>query len=329
MKYVCAAVVLVVAPALAVAQTATDASPSNATFRAAVDMVALTVTVTDTDQHPVSGLNTSHFVVLEDGVEQPLSFVAASEVPLDLTLLVDASASMTDKMGLAREAVRGLARALRPDDRVSVVEFRDGLVQRQAMTSDRRLVDVALDRMTPEGGTALYTALYVALSGLRPPAAGHPDVRRQCIVVLSDGEDTSSLVGFEDVLEKARRRGVTVYAVALRSGAALVIARNRPDRLKALEEADFMMRSLARETGGQAFFPSSAEELGGIYAAISTELGQQYAIGYTPRNTARDGAWRRVLVRVPSHPRARLRTRTGYFAEPPRIVYAAGRAGAQ
>ena len=328
MKYVCAALAVLLAPASGAAQPSSPAptsSAGHATFRAATDLVALTVSVTGADRQPVGDLDASDFVVLEDGVEQPVSFVSVSEVPLDLVLLVDASSSMRDKIGMAREAVKGLTHVLRPGDRVGLVEFRDRLVQRQPLTENREAVHAALDRMTTQGGTALYNALYVSLSGLEKPAVRASRIRRQCIVVLSDGEDTSSLIGYEEVLEQARRRGVTVYAVALRSPAKVALARGRPGEMKALMEADYALRTLARDTGGQAFFPTDATELGTIYAVISTELGQQYAIGYTPHNTTRDGAWRRVLVRIPSHPNARLRTRAGYFAEPPRVVAAGGR----
>jgi Ca-activated chloride channel family protein len=293
----------------------THAAVPDGTFRAETELVALTVTVTDSRQQPIGNLTAADFVVLDEGVQQPVTFFAVGEVPLDLTLLVDASSSMRDKMDVAREAVRGLARKLRPDDRVSVVEFRDAVVERQEMTQDRKAVEAALDQMTAQGGTALYNALYVALTGVKEGTGPDGRVRRQSIVVLSDGEDTSSLVGYEDVLEKARRRGATIYSVSLRSPVSLGLARGRPDGLKALTEADYVMRSLARETGGQCFFPVETKELKAIYAAISTELGQQYAIGFTPRSGTRDGGWRRLNVRVPSHPEARLRTRSGYFAE--------------
>ena len=320
MKYLCVMAAGLLVPGAAAAQY---------TFRASTDLVALTVTVTDSSQQHVPGLAASDFVVLEDGVEQPVSFVSVSELPLDLTLLVDASASMREKLDTAREAVRGLTRSLRPGDRASVIEFQGGLVQRQPLTSDRATVEAALDRMTAAGGTALYTALYVALAGLDKPASLPQNLRRQCVVVLSDGEDTSSLLRYEDVLEQARRRMVTVYTVGLRSPVKLQLARNRPDDAKALAEAEYAMRALARETGGQSFFPLSVAELHGIYSAISTELGQQYAIGYTSRNTRRDGAWRRVMVRVPSRPSARLRTRAGYFAEPVHMVRSAASAAAR
>jgi Ca-activated chloride channel homolog len=302
-------------PSLAFAQVPTPlahASVPDAVFRSATELVALTVTVTDSRQHPITGLAATDFVVLEDGVPQDVSFFAAGEVPLDVTLLVDTSASMRDKLDTARAAVKGLTHTLRPIDRVSVIEFRDSVVQRQAMTEDRAAVESALNAMTAQGGTALYNAMYVALSGFKDRVTVDGQVRRQTIVVLSDGRDTRSLIGYEDVLEQARRRGVMVYVVALRSTNpnARIHGADSVD-----DEEDFAMRSLARETGGQCFFASEAQELARIYRAISSELGQQYALGYAPRNRTTDGAWRRVLVRLPAHPHARPRTRSGYFAQ--------------
>ena len=307
-------------PLTALAQARPSTEAPGATFRASTEIVALNVTVTDGREQHVPGLVVDDFVVLEDGVEQPVAYFAVSQAPLDLTLLVDASASMVDKIDIARVAVRGLTSRLRPGDRAALIEFRDRVVHLQTMTEDRDAVERALDAITPQGDTALYNALYIALSRATSAAAALPRaaeaVRRQVLVVLSDGEDTSSLIGYEDVLECARRRGVTIYVVALRPTESLTALRARLNGRRSLAETDYAMRMLARETGGQSFFPSAVAELQAIYLGIAAELGQQYAIGYTPRDSARDGEWRRVQVRVPTHPGARPRTRSGYFAEP-------------
>lgn len=312
--------VLCLVPLAASAQPRVTAETPAATFRASTEIVALNVTVTDARNQHLPGLLVDDFVVLENGVEQPVAYFAVSQAPLDLTLLVDASASMIDKMDIAREAVRGLTRRLRPGDRATLIEFRDRVVHLQAMTEDRDAVDRALDAITPHGDTALYNALYIALSRATSASAALPraaePVRRQVLVVLSDGEDTSSLIGYEDVLECARRRGVTIYVVALRPTESMTALRARQNGRRSLAETDYAMRVLARETGGQSFFPSAAAELQTIYLGIATELGQQYAIGYTPRDSTRDGEWRRVQVSVPTRPGVRLRTRSGYFAEP-------------
>jgi Ca-activated chloride channel family protein len=130
-------------------------------------------------------------------------------------------------------------------------------------------------------------------------------IRREAIVVLSDGEDTSSLVSFDEVLELAKRSETAIYAIGLRS--------RDLDRTRGFNEADFVLRQLSQETGGRAFFARQASELSGIYGQIADELSSQYTIGYTSGNPKRDGAWRRVLVRV-LEPNVTARTKQGYYA---------------
>jgi len=311
-KHVVIAAALLAAAPYTAAQTPAGADSTPApTFRAQADLVALAVTVVDERDDHLSGLALSDFVVMEDGIEQPLSYFAASAVPVDITLLVDASASMGDKMAVVREAVHGLTGALRPGDRAAVVEFRTTTTERQAMTGDQAAIDAAMSRLTGNGDTAMYTALYVTLSGMRTSSRGG-DVRRQAVVVLSDGDDTASLVGYEDVLEKARRRGVAIYAVSLQSP----VSRGRLRRAGSAPATDGerALGVLARETGGVAFFPGELRQLPEVYRVIAQELGRQYMVGYTPREPSREGGWRSVKVRLPAYPRATVRARSGYYA---------------
>ena len=137
------------------------------------------------------------------------------------------------------------------------------------------------------------------------------EIRRQAIVVLSDGEDTSSLLPFEEVLDLAKRSETAIYAIGLRS------ADGPGTTSKGFKEAEFVLRQFAQETGGRAFFPSQMSELAAIYGQISDELSSQYTVGYTSRNGRRDGSWRRVVVRV-ARPNLTARTKLGYFAPTPR-----------
>ena len=105
--------------------------------------------------------------------------------------------------------------------------------------------------------------------------------------MLSDGEDTSSLLPFEEVLDLAKRSETAIYAIGLRSSEAGSSAS------QGFKEAEFVLRQFAQETGGRAFFPNQVAELAGIYGQISDELSSQYTVGYTSRNRKRDGAWRR------------------------------------
>ena len=129
-------------------------------------------------------------------------------------------------------------------------------------------------------------------------------VRR--VVVLSDGEDTSSLVGFDEVLEQAKRSETAIYSIGLRS-------RDGRRSRRGFQEADFVLRQLSRETGGLAFFPEGVGDLVSIYEQISEELSNQYTLGYTSNNPRRDGMWRRIVVRV-TRRSVTARTKQGYYA---------------
>ena len=123
--------------------------------------------------------------------------------------------------------------------------------------------------------------------------------------MLSDGEDTSSLVSYEEVLDLAKRSETAIYSIGLQPRDA--------NQSKGFREAEFALRQFAQETGGRAFFPSRAEELRDVYGQIADELSSQYSIGYTSKNTRRDGGWRRIVVQV-ARPNAVARTKRGYYA---------------
>jgi len=283
--------------------------PPSATFRSGTSLVALNVIVTDTDQHYATGLRAEDFEVYEDGVRQPVEFFAAAEVPLDLILLIDASSSMSDKLEAVHKAANGFIETMRDGDRAAVVSFADGVKVLQPLTGDRERVRHAVESTGARGATALHNAVYVALKEFGRPAAGGADVRRQAIAVLSDGEDTSSLLSFDDVLDLAKRSGVSIYTIGLKDDLA---GRSTPSR-RYFSQADFALKQLASETGAVPFFPESVHDLAKVYDAIATELASQYSIGYVPRNVREDGKYRRVVVRVTDRPELKPRTRTGYF----------------
>jgi Ca-activated chloride channel homolog len=304
--------IVTVASALSPAAAQTPTSEPQAIFRSGTELVALNVTVTDPQQNYVGGLSAGDFAVFEDGVKQDLTYFASSDIPIDLILLMDSSSSMRDKMDIAREAARGFLRTMRPQDRAAVVAFNQGVKVLQPLTGDRPQLEAALAASEASGATALHNAIYVALREFGRSARQAGDVRRQAIAVFSDGEDTASLISFDDVLDQARRSGVNVYAISLQSRATL--SRNANGR-RYFSQSEYAMKTLAQDTGGQAFFPERIQELSGVYGRIATELGAQYSIAYAPKNGRQDGRFRRVVVQIVSHPEARPRTRLGYFAE--------------
>ena len=286
-----------------------------AVFRTGTNLVSLNVTVVDPQKQYVSGLTQQDFAVYEDGVQQQLRFFESRQVPMDLILLIDISSSMRDKITVVHDAAVGFLKSMKEGDRGAVVAFNDKVDVLQALTSDGAALEQAIRGTTAKGSTSLNNALYIALKQFGRSAAGDGDLRRQAIAVLSDGEDTSSLISFEDVLSLARKTGVSIYTIGLHS--KYQNGRNgAPPTPRYFSSADFSMKSLAQETGGQAFFPMEVAELKGIYATIARELASQYSLAYSPANPRSDGRYRRIVVRVAARPDLQLRTRSGYTAEP-------------
>jgi Ca-activated chloride channel homolog len=275
-------------------------------FQSAVEVIRVSVSVTDEKDHYVSGLSEGAFALFEDGVRQDLSFFAGDAMPLSVALLVDCSASMEQKIRVAQEAGARFLRALRPGDLAEVVQFNDRVQVLQDWSGDQRALESALRSTRPSGATVLNNALYVTLKELR--TQGGPDApRRRAIVLLSDGEDTASLATEDQVLELARQAGIAVYAISLRS--PMPLAREGEGQYR----AKYFLTVLARDTGGQVFFPDRVSDLDSVYTRIAADLRSQYTLGYVSSNAARDGRWRRILVRTPQNGALRSRHKLGYY----------------
>jgi Ca-activated chloride channel homolog len=276
-------------------------------FKAGVEVVSLNVTTVDGTGHFVTDLPKESFNVYEDGQPQEIQFFNRSNLPIALSILLDTSASMEDKIQTAQDAAVGFVKHLRDQDLGQVIDFDSRVLISQSFTSNVKDLEEAIRKTTAGGSTSLHNAIYISLKELKKiQARNADDVKRQAIVVLSDGEDTSSLVSFDEVLDLAKRSETAIYAIGLRG--------KGPEHLRgSFNEADYVLRELSQQTGGRVFFARSAGELGSIYGQISDELSSQYMIGYTSRNPKRDGAWRRVLVRV-KEPNITARTKQGYYA---------------
>jgi Ca-activated chloride channel family protein len=275
-------------------------------FKAGTDLVLLNVTVADAAGHLVTGLNQEDFQVYEDGVLQTVTNFSREPLPIALSIALDTSTSMERKLPVAQEAAAGFVRRLTPKDVAQIIDFDSQAQILQAFTNDKASLEQAIRRTQAGGSTSLYNALYTALSelkGVRGPQTG--EVRRQAIVALSDGEDTSSLVTFDDVLDLAKRSEVGVYAIGLRE-------KGDPAMQGKWNEADYILKTLAQETGGRPFFVDDVSQLPAIYSQIADELANQYSVGYVSKNPKRDGAWRKITVRI-TRPNVTARTKAGYF----------------
>jgi Ca-activated chloride channel family protein len=282
-----------------------SAPTAQGTFRAGVDVVSLNVTAVDTSNHYVTDLEEKDFAVFEDGVKQDLSFFTRKQQTIAMSLLLDSSASMEDKLPTLQVAATNFVKRLKSNDVAQVIDFDSRVEIRQAFTSSQTELQSAILQTSAGGSTSLYNAIYIALKELAKAKAGaEEDVRRQALVLFSDGEDTSSLISFDEVLELAKRSEVAIFTIALRGA---------DTQSKGFHEAEFVMRQLAQETGGRSFFPAKIDDLNGVYSEIADELASQYTLGYTSRNAKRDGAYRRIVVQV-SRSNVTPRTKRGYYA---------------
>ncbi len=303
------AVLLALAAPVAAQQPRPSPRPSAVplTFGAEIEVINLNVTVTDARKNFVTDLQRKDFAVFEDGVRQELTLFTHEDLPISLVLMIDGSASMDDKLPAARAAALRFIHTLRPQDAAQVVQFSDRITNLQDFTSDQVKLEAAVNATRAAGPTSLYNALYVGLKDLERGKTGARELRRRAVIVLSDGEDTASLVNDDQVLDLARRTEIGVYAIRL--------VNDQPARdVAAFSQATHFMTVLSRDSGGQSFFPASLSELDAIYDRIAQELRTQYNLGYVSANRKRDGKWRRIVVRTPGRDDAQVRHKVGYFA---------------
>jgi Ca-activated chloride channel homolog len=292
------------AAALEAAAARPQPAPVRPAYRSGVDLVSLTVAVTDERQRFVHDLSREHFQVLEDGRPQTVAFFSETGTPLSVVIVIDSSGSMDEAMATAQDAAIAFAHSLRPGDRGAVVDFDTDVRVLQAFTTDVGTLERAILGATAEGRTALYDAVHTSLKELDAlPASDPARPDRRAIVLLSDGEDTSSRVGFDELLALANRSATSIYAVGLCEGDA----DGRPIRI----QAEFALRQLALQSGGRAFFPTHARQLPAVYQEISAELASQYSLAYASSNTRRDGQWRSISIRMA--PGLEAHTRPGYY----------------
>jgi VWFA-related protein len=295
-----------VAGALALAGATAVAAASRPVFKADVEAVNLTVSIADGGRY-VTDLGQADFEVLEDGVRQDVSIFSHEPTPISLSILLDSSLSMEGKLSQAQEAAVRFVGRLRPQDEAQIVHFNERVAVAQRFTSDGAALEAAIRSARAAGGTALYTAVYVALKELaRQRRVGEP--RRLAIVVLSDGEDTASLVSDDQVLELARRCEIGIYGISLRGAPVPTAAETKPGLSR------FFISALSRETGGQAHFPRAVAQLSGVYDQVLEELRAQYSMGYVSTNPRRDGRWRNIVVRLLNRPQLKVNHKPGYYA---------------
>jgi VWFA-related protein len=263
--------------------------------RVNVEVVQVTVTVTDDSGHFVGGIPQSAFRVFEDGKPQPITYFASQDVPLELVVAVDISGSMTPSMTKLKKAVKDFLSAVPARDQVTLLGFNDNVFALTRKTTDPEMRARAVDRLAPWGATALYDVILRGIDMLGRQTG------RKALVVFTDGEDQGSHVTIEDVERRLQASDVTLYMIGQGRGVS-------QDYLKKI------MQRLTVPTGGRTFSTDSVDELHGAFEELLEELSNQYLLGYPPTNTKRDDTWRTIKVEVDGH--HGVRSRQGYRATP-------------
>jgi VWFA-related protein len=303
------------APALFIALTAFGqekpavppaAEDAGVVFRADTRLVVCHTTVVDKNGHLVTDLPESAFSIAENDAVQVIKAFKREDVPVSLGLIIDNSGSMREKRAKVAAAALGLVKASNKDDEVFVVNFNDDayldLPHGKDFTNDITEMEEALSHLDARGGTAMRDAIRMSIDHVKQK--GHRD--KKVLVVVTDGNDNSSVISLENLVKASQQSEVLIYAVGLLS---------EEDRREAVR-AKRALEELATATGGETFFPKDLSEVDRIAADVARDIRSQYTIEYSPSNTAMDGSYRRIRVAVNAPGHLSVRTRSGYYATP-------------
>jgi Ca-activated chloride channel homolog len=271
----------------------------DATFRTDTRLVVLNVSVFDQNGKSFRDLPQSAFTVYENGEKQTVAVFRQEDVPISLGLTIDNSASMTDKRDRVASAGLAMVKASNPRDEVFIINFNEKAVLAKEFTNNIKDLENALRNLDANGETAMRDALLLGIEHLRHHA--HRD--KKVLVVVTDGDDNSSVETQAHLVETAQQNDVIVYAVGL-------LGAEEPE---SAARAKKQLTELTQQTGGHAWFPNDVGDIGRIAPEIAREIRDQYVVAYRPSNLAADGTFRRIRVDV-NVPGVLVRTRAGYYA---------------
>jgi Ca-activated chloride channel family protein len=296
------------APNKTISDTRESASNSRGfVLRSAVDEVAVFFAATDHGRS-ITDLTREDIRILDDR-EVPVSvtgFRNEGQLPLRLGLLIDTSASITDRFAFEQEAASSFLERLLTDenDLGFVVGFSNSILLVQDLTSEATQLSHGISQLAPGGGTAIWDTIVFAAEKLSkqprvPPVAN-------ILVVISDGDDNSSTATLEEAIESAERAQLTVYAVSTKEA-------NPADSLSTV--GNRALKILGERTGGTAFFPGSVGHLKGSLAQLQEIIRSRYLISYKPASFVRDGRYRTIEITAhKSDRKLHVYARKGYYA---------------
>jgi Ca-activated chloride channel homolog len=272
-------------------------------IRMNVDLVLIPVTVTDPMNRLVTGLEKEDFQVYENNKEQKIRTFAAEDAPVSIGIIFDLSGSMTSKLIRAKESIVQFIKTANPQDEFFVIGFNDRPELIEDFTSSVEDIEARLATVRSGHRTALLDAIYFGVAKMKD--ARH---ERKALLVVSDGGDNRSRYTEGEVRSQVREADVEIYSIGIFDPyAPTPEERTGPQLLEDISDV----------TGGRMFRVDDIDELSDIAEKISTELRNQYVIGYRPADLTRDGKWRKVKVKVnppPGLPPLTIYARTGYYA---------------
>jgi Ca-activated chloride channel homolog len=275
-----------------------------AIFRADTGLVVCHTSVIDKTGHLVTTLTKEQFTVLEDGKPQEIKVFRREDIPVSLGLVIDNSGSMRDKRAKVEAANLALIKESNPDDEIFVVNFNDeaflDLPHNKNFTNNIKELEEALTRVDSRGGTAMRDAVRMSIDHLKEKAKKD----KRALVVVTDGNDNSSVVTLENLVKAAQQSEVLIYAVGLLGEEERREAQRAQRSLKALGDA----------TGGEGFFPKDVTDVDKIAHQVARDIRNQYTIGYSSNNTAMDGTYRKIEIKVNAPGNPKVRARSGYYA---------------
>ena len=297
----CAAGLVFAVCAVAPAQDQPQAS-----FKSSTNLVVIPVSVTDSSNRFVLGLQKEDFQLFEDGVEQTIAHFSGEDAPLSVGLAFDESGSMDLKLRRSRDAAAQFLKTMNGDDEAFLVEFNEKVKVSVPFTSKPQEIETALTNSQPGGLTAMLDAVDVALREMKK--AKNP---RKAIVVVSDGGDNSSHYTSSQIEALVREADVEIYAMGVfEQTFRLGLPNEEVSGPKLLSE-------IATQTGGRAFAATLSSDLPAVAARIAIELRNQYVLAYYPQNQIRDGKYHKVELKL-AQPKGisavKAHWRTGYYA---------------
>jgi VWFA-related protein len=269
-------------------------------FKKEVDEVTLHATVVDEHNRLVTELTKGDFTVMEDGKPQKIVSFRREDVPVAMGIVIDNSGSMRDKRPKVNAAAINLVQSSNPQDQVFVVNFNEEYFLDQDYTGSVPKLRDALERIESRGGTALYDATVASADHLKKSGA----LEKKVLLVVTDGEDNASRESLEQAVRRLEdQNGPTVYTIGLLD----------QERSKRARRA---LRQMAEDTGGEAFFPASLDEVQSITSQIAHDIRNQYTITYRPTRPQSAGGYRSVKVEAQArgYKHLQVRTRSGYYA---------------